>query len=69
MAEPQLAAMARLPWNTLSQVGDQSIYVTEIVKQLRQHTPIIRDMLYSVRYVGWLAGCRVMLPSGVIRLT
>ncbi|CAL8094575.1 unnamed protein product [Calicophoron daubneyi] len=47
--EPQLAAMARLPWNSLLQVGDQSVYVTEIVKHLRSQVPPIRDTLYSVR--------------------
>ncbi|KAG5443821.1 Vacuolar protein sorting-associated protein 53 [Clonorchis sinensis] len=48
-AEPQLAAMARLPWNNLTQVGDQSVYVTEIIKHLRTQVPLIRDTLYSVR--------------------
>ncbi|KAF7258691.1 hypothetical protein EG68_03715 [Paragonimus skrjabini miyazakii] len=48
-AEPQLAAMARLPWNNLIQVGDQSVYVTEIVKHLRSQVPLIRDTLYTVR--------------------
>ncbi|KAF6772470.1 hypothetical protein AHF37_07738 [Paragonimus kellicotti] len=48
-AEPQLAAMARLPWNNLIQVGDQSVYVTEIVKHLRSQVPVIRDTLYTVR--------------------
>ncbi|CAH8603968.1 unnamed protein product [Dicrocoelium dendriticum] len=49
VAEPQLAAMARLPWNNVAQVGDQSVYVTEIVKHLRSQLPLIRDVLYSVR--------------------
>ncbi|THD20766.1 Vacuolar protein sorting-associated protein 53 [Fasciola hepatica] len=47
--EPHLVSMARVPWNNLVQVGDQSIFVTEIVKHLRTQVPLIRDTLYSVR--------------------
>ncbi|XP_018654231.1 long-chain-fatty-acid--CoA ligase [Schistosoma mansoni] len=47
--EPQLVAMARLPWNNLVQVGDQSAYVTAIVNHLRTQVPLIRETLYTVR--------------------
>ncbi|CAH8590412.1 unnamed protein product [Schistosoma turkestanicum] len=47
--EPQLVAMARLPWNNLVQVGDQSAYVTAIVNHLRNQIPLIRETLHTVR--------------------
>ncbi|CAH8658487.1 unnamed protein product [Schistosoma haematobium] len=47
--EPQLVSMARLPWNNLVQVGDQSAYVTAIVNHLRTQIPLIRETLYTVR--------------------
>nr|CAH8869538.1 unnamed protein product [Trichobilharzia regenti] len=47
--EPQLTAMARLPWNSFVQVGDQSGYVTAIVNHLRTQIPLIRETLYTVR--------------------
>ncbi|VDQ06001.1 unnamed protein product [Trichobilharzia regenti] len=43
--EPQLTAMARLPWNSFVQVGDQSGYVTAIVNHLRTQIPLIRETL------------------------
>ncbi|BHF66997.1 Vacuolar protein sorting-associated protein 53 [Sparganum proliferum] len=46
---PQLNKMTKMPWNSLTAVGDQSAYVTAIISHLRTQVPIIRDTLYSVR--------------------
>ena len=48
---PQLTAMTRMPWSSLTSVGDQSPYVTAIVTHLKSQVPLIRDTLFSVRKV------------------
>ncbi|KAL5960757.1 hypothetical protein TSMEX_011426 [Taenia solium] len=46
---PQLTAMTRMPWASLSAVGDQSPYVTAIIAHLKSQVPLMRDTLFSVR--------------------
>ncbi|KAL3315258.1 Vacuolar protein sorting-associated protein 53 [Cichlidogyrus casuarinus] len=47
--DSHISAMARVPWNRLTLVGDQSSYVTGIVSLLKQLIPPMRDLLFTVR--------------------
>ena len=46
---PALAAMTRLSWAGIEQVGDQSQYVTSLVSVMRTTVPRIRDALQTSR--------------------
>merc|ERR1712142_1459160 len=47
--EAPLTAMAKLPWQNIEAVGDQSPYVTAITNHLKLNLPIVRDNLQGSR--------------------
>ncbi|XP_030383162.1 vacuolar protein sorting-associated protein 53 homolog [Scaptodrosophila lebanonensis] len=47
--EPSLQAMAKVQWQQISNVGDQSAFISNICSNFKQTVPIIRDTLASSR--------------------
>lgn len=49
VCEPALQAMTKISWLNFDNVGDQSSYVTQIIMNLKNTVPILRDNLASSR--------------------
>ncbi|KXJ70050.1 hypothetical protein RP20_CCG025021 [Aedes albopictus] len=47
--EQSLTTMTKMSWHNISNVGDQSSFVNQIVSNLKQSVPVIRDNLASSR--------------------
>lgn len=47
--EPSLQAMAKVQWQTINNVGDQSTFISSICANFKQTVPILRDNLSSSR--------------------
>lgn len=47
--EPSLQAMAKVQWQTINNVGDQSAFISSICANFKQTVPILRDNLASSR--------------------
>lgn len=47
--EPALQAMVRVSWATVEQVGDQSLYVSQLSNAIRTTVPRLRDCLQASR--------------------
>lgn len=47
--EPSLQSMAKVQWQTISNVGDQSAFISSMCANFKQTVPIIRDYLATSR--------------------
>ena len=47
--EPALIAMAKISWQNISVVGDQSSYITAIINHIKNFVPLVRDNLANSR--------------------
>ncbi|XP_061386999.1 vacuolar protein sorting-associated protein 53 homolog [Musca vetustissima] len=47
--EPSLQAMAKVQWQSINNVGDQSAFITSICANFKQTVPILRDNLATSR--------------------
>lgn len=47
--EPSLQAMAKVQWQTINNVGDQSAFISSICANFKQTVPVLRDNLSSSR--------------------